>query len=1587
MPGWDEILKGSTGDDVISGGSGDDYLMGRAGGDALDGGAGNDQIHGDSGDDHLRGGEGDDHIHGGDGTDTAYYSGSVKEYTFSINGDQSFNLWHTGGSMIDGNDWLQHVERLVFADAYIDLTQNNAPIAYDDSASTDEDVGTYSSGSASVLDNDFDWEGDAMSVTPGTFAGTYGTLTINADGTYTYTPFASNQALDDGESVQDSFSYTVSDGSLSDTGTLTITIAGLNDAPVANDDTNSTSEDAAVSGNVLANDTDVDVETLTVANAGTYVGTYGTLVLAADGSYTYTPGAAAQALDDGESAQDVFSYTASDGTASDTATLTITVNGLNDAPVANDDTDSTTEDSSVSGNVLANDTDVDGEALTVANPGTYVGANGTLVLAADGSYTYTPNAGTQALDDGESASDVFAYTASDGTATDTATLTVTVNGVNDVPVANDDSNSTNEDTAVSGNVLTNDTDVDVETLTVANAGTYVGTYGTLVLAADGSYTYTPGAGAQALDTGETAQDVFSYTASDGTASDTANLTINISGLNDPPVANDDTNTTTEDDPVSGNVLANDTDVDGETLTVANPGTFIGAYGTLVLAANGSYTYTPGAAAQLLNVGQQANDVFTYIASDGTATDNATLTITVTGLAGAPDANDDTATTNEDAAVSGNVLTNDTDDENDPLTVSNPGTYTGTYGSLTLNANGSYTYTPNANADTLAVGESAQDVFSYTATDGTGSDSATLTVTVTGLNDAPTIDAGGTDASGSVSELPDGDPNEGTAVHSDSGQVAFDDVDASDTHSASFTPQGGGYLGTFTLDPVDQTGDTVGWDFTVSDAALENLSEGQVVTQTYTVQVSDGNGGTVSQNVVITLNGAGVGTGPQTVWYIDNSAVGSTNVGTQANPYTSIAAFNAAQNQVGGPQVGHTVYILAGTGTGIYAEADGINLLDGQTLTGVATGAVRPTIAATAGDGIDVAENNTISGVDVGTVSGIGIDDDGGSVGTLTVTDVGIASGGGQIVDIDNGGTLAVTLNSAASTGSTGGAIDLAGVAGSFTVSGATTITGVHSGGGVDVTGSSASVSLAGGGTISTGANTAVNFTGNTGSLELGGGLDIVTTSGAGLTAGGGGSVTATGTGNSVTSTTGTAVTINGTTIGAAGVTLESVSSNGAVNGIVLNNTGTLGGFTVTGTGVAGSGGTITGSTGSGILLTSTQDVSLSWMAITNSANHGILASNLRGDNSVSDSVISGFDTGGLHIYDGIRIVNSSTNMDSFVVTSSTFSGATGNDGIFMEAQGSSTMVLKVFTSTFTGLFGDGVQVNTITTSTGIVEATIQNSQFVTAGTNGNNGVSLASLGGTMRALIDGNTFDDVMRPSTNVGAINATNGGNATAHITITNNTVEDLPGGRGINFLADGTSTSFVLIDDNSVDRLGSTTKIGINANFAGSAQGDVTITNNDVGQSGNLWTAGAGNANAILVNAQNTSSVDVLIDGNLVTANSNLEVVRVRSINGAVVNATVTDNTIRDTVGGDLEFDASAGLSTGTAILNLNIFGNLFSEADADVIRLNDALGGVLNVTQTSAADVSTLNDAATVTVLGTVLFNQPPPPLPLIPDLPMM
>ncbi len=1276
---WDEILKGTKGDDVMVGGSGDDFLQGKAGNDTLDGGDGNDQLHGDAGDDHLRGGSGDDDINGGIGADTAYYSGSVFEYSHHRDGEILY-LWHVGGTGFDGSDRLWHVERLVFADAVIDLTIDNLPIAFNDAAATDEDVGTYSSGSASVLDNDFDWEGDAMSVTPGTFAGAYGTLVLNSDGTYTYTPNSSAQSLAQGELVQDVFTYTVTDGSSTDTGTLTINLAGVNDAPVANPDGASGHENETLTIAVLANDTDVDNGAVLTATAASAPPGKGTASVAGD-QVQFDPGTAFDHLAVGASEVVATSYTITDEFgATSSPTVDVTVTGTNDGPVANADTAATDENSAVTVDVIANDTDVDdGAVLTVTAASAPPGKGSASVV------------GNQVKFDPGTAFDDLAA------------------GVNEVVVV--------------------------------------------------SYTIEDEHGA--------------------ISSSTVNITV--TGTNDGPVANADTATTGENSVVTVDVLANDTDAD----------------------------------------------------------DGAVLTV----IAASAPAGQGTA------SLVGNQVH----------------------------------WGPGADFDHLAFGESAQVVVGYTVEDEHGaSSSSTVTITVEGVNDAPTIDAGGTTVSGSVTELPNGDPNEGTAAHEADGTIAFDDVDLSDTHSATAAAQGSGYYGTFTLDAVDQSGNSVGWHFDVGDAEIDGLDEGEVVIQTYTITISDGNGGTTSQGVTVTITGAADSIAPDgTNWYIDNSAVGSANTGSPSDLFTSIAAFNAAQGSPGGPDAGDNIFLLAGTGT--YSEADGINLLDGQVLTGVASGSLRPTIAAAAGDGVNVAQNNSVSGIDIGDTSGAGIADSGGSVGTLTVSDVGI-SGTGQIVDIDEGGTISVTLNSAASTASSGGAIDLAGVGGSFTVTGATTITGVHSGGGIDITGTSVAASFAGGGIVATLTTTAVNYVGNSGSLHIGGGLDIVTTSGAGLHASGGGTVTITGAGNSVTSTTGTAVTISGTTIGAAGLTLDSVSSSGAANGIVLANTGS-GAFTITGNGTAGSGGTITGSTGAGVSLTGTGPVSLTDLAVANGGDDGISGSGVDGLKLLRAGVTgngdalgeSGADfaelTGIVLIEDSIftgnfennlHVLNSAGRLD-LTVSGSTFAGnnaALGNDGILIEATDTAEVYAAITASSFDNNRGDHLQYVGSGSSSG--RLTIAGNAFDTS-------VPFSSIGGGITINTGGSAdlrfaFEDNDIQNAFGTALVATMATSSTAasevHGTVARNTI-GTPGlvdsgsfsGHGIDVGSAGAGIMTVLVEDNEVLNFAGN---GINVLARGSGRMNATIVDNFVDEPG----AFATNAIRVVAGATSTDSAQIWLE-----------------------------------------------------------------------------------------------------------------------------
>jgi VCBS repeat-containing protein len=534
---------------------------------------------------------------------------------------------------------------------------NDAPVANPDSGAAIEDGGAVIMSAATLLANDTDPDsihGDTLSIV-GVSQAASGAVVSLVNGDVQYAIGNLYQSLGAGQTATDTFSYTVSDAAgATSTATVTMTITGTNDAPAVTMDTAAVQEDLNISatGNVLANDTDVDQGTvLSVADAGIRAGNYGQLTLLADGSYTYAldnSAPAVQSLAEGQTVTETFAYQATDGMVSTPSTLTVTITGTNDAPVTIVDVAAVQEDVTVSatGNVLANDSDVDqGTVLTVANAGVFAGQYGQLTLLADGSYTYAldnASLAVQSLATGQTVTETFGYQATDGLVSTPSTLTVTITGTNDVPVTSVDVVAVQEDVTLmaTGNVLANDTDVDQGTvLAVANAGVFAGQYGQLTLSTGGSYTYAldnASLSVQSLAAGQAVTETFAYQATDGLLSTPSTLTVTVTGTNDAPVVIADTAAVQEDLIItaSGNVLFNDSDVDhGAVLTVANAGTLQGSYGSLVLNADGSYTYTlnnSSSAVQSLVAGQTVTDIFAYQATDGIAITASTLTITING---------------------------------------------------------------------------------------------------------------------------------------------------------------------------------------------------------------------------------------------------------------------------------------------------------------------------------------------------------------------------------------------------------------------------------------------------------------------------------------------------------------------------------------------------------------------------------------------------------------------------------------------------------------------------------------------------------------------------------------------------------------------------------------------------------------------------------------------------------------------------------------------------------------------------------------------------------------------------------------------
>lgn len=530
IPGTENTINGTQGSDVLVGTEMDDLIRGLRGEDSidavdgadyLDGGIGNDILFGGEGDDALIGNVGDDVYTGGAGADQFHFPGygitGSGTATPGRNVDTIMDLSFEEGDIIV----LPH-----FAGGTFQGTDVNGQL---DLVNTGEGAGSGA--------NVRSWSGlvDLVQSSPAVTAarlGSTNTLVLeitNADGAM--------QVINI-ENGWDDYS------------------AAVNDPPVANDDSASVLEDSSTSGNVLTNDSDPDAgDSINVtavrkeggsdqsvpAGGTTVSGTYGTITINPDGSYTYAAtAAAAQALAAGTVVEDVFLYTITDSFGeTSTAELVIQVTGQNDAPVAQALTGSVSEDGP--GITFTPDfTDPDSGDTHATSVNT-TGTKGTVTVNGDGTFSYNPAGKFDYLKAGQTATDTFTYTITDNSgASSTKTVTVTVNGANDGPNAKADYNGVEAKCTLTvkanKGVLVNDSDVDGGTLSVsavngstANVGkTIAGTYGTLKLNADGSYTYVANDKANKIPDKQVAQDIFTYTVKDGQGGfTTTTLTITV----------------------------------------------------------------------------------------------------------------------------------------------------------------------------------------------------------------------------------------------------------------------------------------------------------------------------------------------------------------------------------------------------------------------------------------------------------------------------------------------------------------------------------------------------------------------------------------------------------------------------------------------------------------------------------------------------------------------------------------------------------------------------------------------------------------------------------------------------------------------------------------------------------------------------------------------------------------------------------------------------------------------------------------------------------------------------------------------------
>ncbi len=398
-----------------------------------------------------------------------------------------------------------------------------------------------------------------------------------------------------------SFEYVLNDGTVdSAPATIAFGVLPVNDAPVANSDGATTDEDAAVSFTLTGSD--VEDDDLTLSFAVFSLPANGSLTLAANGDAVFTPSA-----DWNGSSSFQFTVEDSNGEISPPSTVNLTVLPVDDPPVPGTNDLVTDEDVVLTVALAASDIDTASLTFVVTTPP----AHGVLVIAGGGTGSYLPDSNYHGPDS-------FEFTVSDTTTVVPGTANVTVNPVNDVPVANSDSATTDEDAAVSFTLT--GSDVEDDDLTLSFAVFSLPANGSLTLAANGDAVFTPSA-----DWNGSSSFQFTVEDSNGEISPPSTVILTVLPVDDPPVPGTNDLVTDEDVVLTVALAASDIDTASLTFVVTTPP----AHGVLVIAGAGTGTYLPDS-------NYHGSDSFEFTVADTTTVVPGTANVTVISVNDAPE---------------------------------------------------------------------------------------------------------------------------------------------------------------------------------------------------------------------------------------------------------------------------------------------------------------------------------------------------------------------------------------------------------------------------------------------------------------------------------------------------------------------------------------------------------------------------------------------------------------------------------------------------------------------------------------------------------------------------------------------------------------------------------------------------------------------------------------------------------------------------------------------------------------------------------------------------------------------------------------